>query len=209
MGRTAGRSPEETRQGILDAATALIARRGISVSLTEIARAAGVSKGGLIYHFPSKEVLVHAGALALFERFRSAVEGAAADEPADEPGRLARAYIRVSFADASGSGDDLRELIAVAAQLMADDTVRDLADADGARWRADLAADGLPPAVVRMIVAATDGVSSAPLWGQILQADDRDALERELVAMTRVAQPPASGASVGRSADGAGGAARR
>lgn len=183
MGRVAGREPHETRQAILDAATALIASRGIGVSLTDIAEAADVSKGGLVYHFPSKEELVLAGAHDLFERFRGAVEREADREPVGTTGRLARAYIRVSFADADG--DDLRELIAVLAQLMSSEEIQELAAADGGRWRADLIADGLTLPIVRMVVAAADGVSSAPLWGPVLEADDQRALERELIAMTR------------------------
>lgn len=182
MGRVAGRDADETRRIILDAATALIARRGIGVSLADIADAAGVSKGGLVYHFPSKDELVRAGALDLFARFREAVVREAEREEGEGPGRLARAYIRVGFADAEG--DDLRDMISVSAQLMSDRTVRELAAADGKRWREDLVADGLPLPVVRMIVAATDGVSSAPLWGPVLDAEDRHALEAELLALT-------------------------
>ncbi|MGO1768784.1 MAG: TetR/AcrR family transcriptional regulator [Microbacterium sp.] len=183
MGRVAGRDADDTRRIILDAATELFARRGVGVSLAEIAETAGVSKGGLVYHFASKDDLVRAGALHLFERFRQAVHNEADAESEGTPGRLARGYIRASFAEAGGQ--DIRDLISVSAQLMADPEVRELSDADGRRWREELSADGLAPEVIRIIVAATDGVSSAPLWGSVLDADDQRALEAELIAMTR------------------------
>ena len=123
------------------------------------------------------------GAESLLADFRTAVRTAADAEPEGEPGRLCRAYIRVSFAEADSQ--ELRDLIAVTAQLMGHPDVRALAEADGRRWRDELAADGLPLTAVRMIVAATDGVSSAPLWGPVLDADDRAALEAELLALTR------------------------
>jgi len=184
MGRTAGRATDDTRRIIVDAATTLVAQRGSAVSIAEIAAAAGVSKGGLLYHFPTKEDLLRAGALELFESFRTRVYDAAQHEPEGTPGRLNRAYIRTSFADAADEG--LREMIAVAAQLMSEPSIVELSDADGDRWREDLTADGLPLSVVRLIVAATDGVSSAPLWGPVLDAADQRALEQELLEMTRV-----------------------
>ncbi|WP_105566206.1 TetR/AcrR family transcriptional regulator [Microbacterium halophytorum] len=183
MGRTAGRGADETRRVILDAATSLVARRGHEVPLADVAEAAGVSKGGLLYHFPTKDDLFAAGATRLFERFRASVFAEASREPAGEPGRLARAYIRVSFADAVG--DDTREMIAVAAQLMNVAAVRELSEADGRRWRDDLMGDGLAPATVRLVVAATDGVSAAPLWGAVLAEADAEALERDLLEATR------------------------
>ena len=57
MARTAGRSADETRQLILTSAARLIGRHGTTVPVTDIAEAAGVSKGGLLYHFASKEAL--------------------------------------------------------------------------------------------------------------------------------------------------------
>ena len=184
MARTAGRDRDETRRLIVEAATRLIARRGSAVPVADIAREAGVSKGGLLYHFASKEDLLVAVATDLFERFRGDVLAEAQAEPEGAPGRLTRAYVRVSFSDGADE-EGLRESIAVAAQLMHEPALQRAAEADGARWRADLLADGLEASVVRVVVAATDGVSSAPLWGPVLDADDRMALEAELVALTR------------------------
>lgn len=184
MGRTAGRAADDTQRNILDAAMTLVARRGSGVSIADIAAAAGVSKGGLLYHFPTKDDLLRAGARDLFETFRSRVYDQAQREPDGEPGRLNRAYIRVSFADVADEG--VREIIAVAAQLMSEPTVQEMSAADGRRWRDELTADGLPESTVRLIVAATDGVSSAPLWGAVLDAADQRALESELLERTRV-----------------------
>ncbi|MCL2280157.1 MAG: TetR/AcrR family transcriptional regulator [Oscillospiraceae bacterium] len=49
---------EATRQKIEVAALSLIARKGISVTVDEIAKNAGVSKGLLYNHYPSKEALI-------------------------------------------------------------------------------------------------------------------------------------------------------
>src|SRR5690349_13603621 len=98
MARTAGRSAAETRRLILDAAARLISRHGTAVPVSDIAEAAGVSKGGLLYHFPNKEELLSGLANHLMGQFRHDVEQVAAEEEEGTPGRLTRAYIRVSFA---------------------------------------------------------------------------------------------------------------
>ena len=77
MARTAGRSADETRQLILTSAARLIGRHGTTVPVTDIAEAAGVSKGGLLYHFPNKETLLNGVATNLMTQFRSHVEQAA------------------------------------------------------------------------------------------------------------------------------------
>ena len=112
MARTAGRSADETRQLILTSAARLIGRHGTTVPVTDIAEAAGVSKGGLLYHFPNKETLLNGVATNLMTQFRSHVEQAATAEPEGVPGRLTRAYIRVSFAHA-GDPSGLRDYIAL------------------------------------------------------------------------------------------------
>ena len=49
---------ETTRQKIEAAALALFAKNGISVTISEISQAAGLSKGLLYSHYPSKEALI-------------------------------------------------------------------------------------------------------------------------------------------------------
>ena len=183
MGRVTGRDADDTRRQIIDAAARLISRRGSAVSIAAIADAAGVSKGGLLYHFASKDELLEAVAVSLFDSFRTSVYDAAATDP--HPGRLTRAYVRASFAEVADEAA-AREEIAVAAQLMHEPRIQQLAAADGARWREELLADGLDPAVVRIVVAATDGISAAPLWGSVLAGDDVHALEEQLLALASV-----------------------
>jgi AcrR family transcriptional regulator len=49
---------ETTRQKIEAAALSLFARKGLSVTIDEIAKTAGLSKGLLYSHYPSKEALI-------------------------------------------------------------------------------------------------------------------------------------------------------
>ena len=184
MSRTAGRSAGDTKRHILDAAGRLFGQRGTGVSLADIADAAGVSKGGLLYHFRSKEELLIGLAHDLMAQFRAEVEHVAEDEPAGTRGRLARAYIRVSFADAADA-TGLQDYLALAVNLMVEPGLIELSRVDAAQWREELFADGLDASTIRMIIAATDGSYASPLWGAVLSDEDRAALEADLLALTR------------------------
>ncbi len=53
------KNPEQVRQRILDAAATLVLEKGMAgLTLDAAAQMAGVSKGGLIHHFPSKAELM-------------------------------------------------------------------------------------------------------------------------------------------------------
>lgn len=73
---------ERLDAGILDHAAALFARRGVvKTSVQDVADAVGLSKAGLLHHFPSKDRLHH----AVLEHARDlgrTVAATAADEPA-------------------------------------------------------------------------------------------------------------------------------
>jgi AcrR family transcriptional regulator len=71
------------RERLLDAATALFASRGVSVSTHEIARRAGVSTGTLSRHFPTKTALI---AAVLLELLNGLAAEARAHATADDPG---------------------------------------------------------------------------------------------------------------------------
>jgi TetR/AcrR family transcriptional regulator, transcriptional repressor for nem operon len=68
---------DTARERILEAATALLLDRGYgATSIDEICRAASVTKGGLFYHFDSKETLVSAAVERFFARLVAAGEAA-------------------------------------------------------------------------------------------------------------------------------------
>lgn len=80
------RDPAATRDRLVDAFAQLVAGSGVrSATLEAVAAGAGVSKGGLLYHFSSKDALVDglivrlaALAEADLEQMRTAPEGPAA-----------------------------------------------------------------------------------------------------------------------------------
>jgi AcrR family transcriptional regulator len=55
------KQPEQVRRALLDCAAQLAVENGLSaVTLQAVAEAAGVTKGGLLHHFASKQILIEA-----------------------------------------------------------------------------------------------------------------------------------------------------
>jgi AcrR family transcriptional regulator len=70
------------RKRVLEAARRCMARKGLDAQIEEIARLAGVGVGTVYRHFPTKEDLVEALALARFERLAELARDAlAAEDP--------------------------------------------------------------------------------------------------------------------------------
>lgn len=85
------RRATDTRRRLLDSAEALARRLGPgNLSLDAVAAEAGVSKGGLLYHFPSKVKLLE----ALVDRHLSRLDAALrAEEASGRPNAAITAYI--------------------------------------------------------------------------------------------------------------------
>lgn len=87
----------DTRARIIAAAEELTCKAGASkLALDAVAARAGVSKGGLLYHFPSKHALLRALVARHVAHIRQEMEELAPGcLEAGEPPTVARAYLRV------------------------------------------------------------------------------------------------------------------
>lgn len=145
------------RDRVLDAYESLLIDDGPgSATLDAVAAVAGVSKGGLLYHFASKDAL----AAGLIDRLkgRSAADAAALRDAPDGavahyvrtsapggglPGGVTRTYLAVlRLADRSGTGQAVRDALAVVHAAEYDALHAELADPVLA-WIAQLVGDGL------------------------------------------------------------------
>ncbi|MDD7912086.1 MULTISPECIES: TetR/AcrR family transcriptional regulator [Pseudovibrio] len=92
-----GRPPrtQNTRRMILDAAIELVSEQGNGVfSLEEVAKRAGISKGGLLYNFPSKNALIAAMVSHFTEELKQRVSEAEQVVAKDQlPNKLIRAHL--------------------------------------------------------------------------------------------------------------------
>ena len=152
-----------TREAILRAADRVVVEEGVSgMTLEAVAREAGVSKGGLLYHFPSKEALIGGMIGRLIEGFEAALGRELSKGRGAGGGRWTRAYARASFAED-------RWYLQVSAGLLAgvaeDPTLLDPLRRrfqDGQRW---VERDGIDPAVATLVRLAADGLFFAELLG--------------------------------------------
>ncbi len=101
------KDPEQVRQRLLACGTNLCVESGIGgLSLQDVATAAGVTKGGLLHHFPTKQHLVDAIFDALLSTFATSV-ARALEVDREAYGRFTRAYL-VATLDWVESQDSVR-----------------------------------------------------------------------------------------------------
>ena len=171
----------ETREMVLDAAFR-VARRGAGrFTVDAVAREAGVSKGAVLHHFPSKQVLAVGLAEREIERFERAIEHELSSEPDDSPGRWLRSYIRASFE--LGAGEPGLNEILLAVAVDSSELVAPFEE-KFEFWRRRSEEDGIDPARAAAVRYAVDGVAMAEFFGTSApEGQAREALRAELLAM--------------------------
>ncbi len=153
------------------------------LTLDAVAKESGRSKGGVLYHFPTKDALIEGMITGYLEGFAAAVELSYAADEEGTPGRLLRAYVNASFAD-----DPLEPAIGVGilAAIAANPALLDPVREHDRRWRERLAADGLDPARAEVIRLAVDGLVFADVFDSGRPPEPlREAIRQTLLAMTR------------------------
>lgn len=164
------------------AARALIAH-GPGVSLDAVAREAGVSKGGLLHHFRTKQALLVGLIDEWFGRYDATVESLL--EPEDTPGRWTRAHIRATF-----TPDELWSHPSVVTALLGVPELQQRMDVAAARWRQQTDSDGLHPQRSDLINCALDGVTLRDLlWRDQETSQERENTRDLLLKLTEQTGP--------------------
>lgn len=170
--------PDSARDRILDAFQQLLVTSGErSATLDAVAAAAGVSKGGLLYHFASKDALVEGliGRVQAFveaddERMRTAEEGTVD-------------YVIRSSVDSGSPFDEALIAMSRLAQGSHEEARTALASFR-ARWEAAIAASVGDPAIARTIMLVSDGLYyNSTVLGARETRDTRDGAMDELIAV--------------------------
>ncbi|MTJ83607.1 MAG: TetR/AcrR family transcriptional regulator [Telmatospirillum sp.] len=93
------KQPELVRRLLLDCAAKLAIEGGFSaVTVQAVADGAGVTKGGLFHHFPSKQALIDAVVQDLMVQIDAEIDQAM-DQDKQDYGCFTRAYIELTFTD--------------------------------------------------------------------------------------------------------------
>ncbi|MGW4470694.1 TetR/AcrR family transcriptional regulator [Nonomuraea sp. NPDC004354] len=181
-----------SRERLLDAAAEVLIGDGAeALTLEAVAQRAGVSKGGLFYHFPTKQALV----AAMVGRLTAAFDAALA-VAGDRPGDFLRAYVEATIPPSVPEGRTAAHAgkppaqahagqvpgephagqvpaAAPADQVTAALLAAVIVDPAGlaplrerfAAWQTRLTGDGIDPAVATTVRLAVDGWWAARLFG--------------------------------------------
>lgn len=151
------------RDRLLDAAEVVAGRDGVhSMTLDAVARQAGMSKGGLLYHFPSKCALV----TAIVDRLAARCDmrqGHWIAEGSKGHGAFARAYLRARTESPPVLHRPLQ--IALLAAAGTDPQYLDPIRNRILEWQARLEEDGIDSATATIIRLAIDGLGLSELLG--------------------------------------------
>jgi AcrR family transcriptional regulator len=154
----------DARTRVLDAAEAIIRARGVpALTLEGAAREAGVSKGGLLYHFASKEALLVGLMRRLAEGIEADYRTILAAQP-EGPHRALRACLSFTFDQPDISEAHARAAAVLLAAFHHDPALIDPIRAFFARIREAVAADGTPPGIAAAIMLAGDGLFMSRLF---------------------------------------------
>lgn len=151
------------RDRLLNAAERVVSRDGVqSLTLEGVAKEAGVSKGGLLYHFPSKMALIRGVVDRMATQCDADHEKALADTNG-EPGRFTRAYLEARtepFKD-----EELPLHTAILAATGTDPQLLDPFRKRCCEWAGRLENDGIDPATAMVVKLAMDGLCLGRLMG--------------------------------------------
>ncbi len=149
----------ELQNTVLDAAETVVMRQGIAnLTLDAVAAEAGMSKGGLLHHFPTKDRLVEALVTRTADHLRAHYQEAYERAP-EGPGRMSRALLSTSLADcACWSEQCRRSSSAVFAALAQNPSLIEPMRGVYSELHQRVADDDLPPGIGEAVAAAIDGM---------------------------------------------------
>lgn len=187
------RDRARTRAAVLESAERLLGTRGTKVSVAEIAADAGVSKSGLLHHFPSRDELLLAVAEHGLASFKDEVMRHV-DLAENRPGKVLRAYVR-TLCGGSERAMAVFSPTAMWTGLTAVPGVEPVVAADAEDWRRVFARDGLPEGRWLVVRHAAEGIAAA--WSMQPYLDERElAVARAaLLALAEPDQPGGAGAA--------------
>lgn len=155
------RKATTTRESILNAASLVLLASGANqLTLEAVAQEAGVSKGGLLYHFPTKEALIEGMVGYYIQQFEKRLESLRQAD--DDPAAWLRVYTQATFdADSSQIQGAAALLAAVAVNPALLEPLRLKYD----EWQERFRASTRDPVLATIVRLALDGLWAAELLG--------------------------------------------
>lgn len=173
---------KDTKHKILEAAADIVQTEGIlELTLEAAAKKANVSKGGLLYHFPSKDALIEGMIQHSMQGYTDRIkEGAAYDS--NEKGKWTRSFIKETFQQSTSNENMDAGLMAAAVLNL--DLLKPIQDAYS-EWQDYIEKDGLDPIDATILRLATDGLWFSEIFGLApLEEDQRKLVLERLIQLT-------------------------
>ncbi|ACM27370.1 TetR/AcrR family transcriptional regulator [Agrobacterium rhizogenes] len=179
------KQPLLVRQQLLEVAARLASEKGMTaVTLDAVSGASGVSKGGLLHHFPNKNTLLEALFDSLIERLDRAIEEEMRADPLPH-GRFTRGYLRACLA-LRDQPEETKDWAQVTMMLLSEPQLRQRW-LDWVRERSEeyVGTDSsVDAAIVRL---ATDGIWLADLLdSHAMDESAREKLVERLIELTQL-----------------------
>lgn len=155
---------EATRKKLITAACQVALEDGVThLTLEAVAAKAGVSKGGLLYHYPSKEALVAGMVQYVLDDFDETIDAyLEGSEREDAPGRWVRAYLRANLEE---DPEELALSIGLLAAIAINPLLLDPWREQYRVWQDHLTSSGVDPITAMIVRFASDGLWFAELLG--------------------------------------------
>nr|WP_156278722.1 TetR/AcrR family transcriptional regulator [Paenibacillus sp. NEAU-GSW1] len=147
----------------MSAASSIVNTLGAEkLTLEAVAKQAGMSKGGLLHHFPNKQALVH----AMMEHSTVSFISNVTDKVsyATGEGKWTLAYIEATFADAANDcGKEINA--AIISSLFSSPDVLGKLQSEYAELQKHIENDGIDPVLATIIRLAADGLWFSEMVG--------------------------------------------
>jgi len=143
---------------LFEATQRVIDKKGIShFTLENVAKEAGISKGGLLHYFPNKKALISEGIKTVLENYSKEMEKLNAEDT--NAGHFLRSYAEVSLNNPQQLTSGLLAAIAINSELLK--PVQD----HYKEWQKEIENDRLDPVLATIIRLAIDGMWFCDLFG--------------------------------------------
>ncbi|MCW2292308.1 AcrR family transcriptional regulator [Pseudomonas sp. BIGb0408] len=174
------KAPELVRRALLDSAARLAVEGGLAaVTVQAVSQAAGVTKGGFLHHFPSKQSLIASVFQEMLEAIDEILDAKIATDT-DRYGTFTRAYVQAVFETESNA--ESGPWAALSMTWLTDSGLRALW-ADWFQQRLNRHRDTDNDISLTAVRMAADGIWLAELAGVVIE--DRNLLHARLVESTR------------------------
>ena len=151
------KSRSDTREALLRAASQVVIDKGVeALTLDAVAKQAGVSKGGLLYHFPNKDALMGSMVEQLIQDFEAVLQiEFDQDDAPGTPGQWVRAYVRATLRFSKQSLALIARLTSIAVDSP---NLFEAAKVYEQQSRQRIETSGIDPTKATIILLATDGL---------------------------------------------------